>query len=158
MNFSNPQIIKSSEDVIIGSISFNKSEVSYFEYKSAVYKHILKVVVAKVKESMANGNSHADAIKEVVEYIYSYLNFAQKSYPSTEELIVDEIMASHEFKKWDTDIYYRFMSIHEGVVNKNTPIPVSGVSENQNLAEFYTDVMDYDFYDLIEALSSSFNL
>lgn len=156
MLFTNPKIIQSLEDVVIGGVEAGGSEIDYNTYKTKVYKRILKMVTKQVSAIMAKGNDKPAAIQEVAELVYSYLNVTDKLFPQTEEEIVDEILKSAEYKKWETQVYYNFMNIHKGVVTPTTPIEAGG--ENSELKDAYNLAEEQDFYDLLEALSASYNL
>lgn len=156
MLFTNPKIIQSLEDVIIGGVEVGGSEIDFNSYSVKVYKRILKMVVNQVAEAMSNGNDKPAAIKEVAELVYSYLNIVDKYFPRTEEEIVDEIMKSAEYGKWQTRVYYSFMEIHKGVITEATPIEAGG--DNPELKEAYSLAEEQDFLDLLQALSASFNL
>jgi hypothetical protein len=76
-------------------------------------------------------------------------------YPQNEEEIVSEIMRSDEFKSWDTSIYYRFLGVHQ--TSDTTPVNVIGNYNGEFMEELsYAD--EHDFFDLLIALSTSFNL
>jgi hypothetical protein len=157
MLFTNPAIIQSIDDITIGGgIEVSGSEIDYLSYKAKVYKRILKMVVHNVSESMAQGNDKVAAINETSELIYSYLHVTDKLYPQTEEEIVDEILKSAEYKKWETDVYYNFLNIHKGVVTTSTPVAAGG--EKEELKDSYSLAEQHDLNDLIQALSADYNL
>ena len=156
MLFTNPNIIQDVDDLVIGGVEVKGNDVSYNDCKALVYKRILKMVVKRVKESMAAGNDRLSALQETADLVYSYLNVNDKLYPQTEEEIVDEIVKSDEFKSWDTQVYYNFLNIHRGVIHTSTPIEAGG--EKAELRDAYNLADEQDFYDLLTALSSAFNL
>jgi len=125
MLFTNSQIIKSGKDYMIGAAN-TKSEVSYNNYILAVENRILTLVVHSVKENMSHGATKEKAISDIVTFIYSKISIRNKTYPDTEEGIVDEIMESEEFRNWSYDIWYKFKNTHLGVVGKDTPISAHG--------------------------------
>ena len=96
MLFTNPNIIQDIDDLIIGGVEVSGTEVDYLTFKAKVYKRILKMVVKRVSENMANGNDRLAALQETADLVYSYLNVTDKQYPQTEEEIVDEILKSAE--------------------------------------------------------------
>ncbi len=156
MLFTNPNIIQDIDDLIIGGVEVSGTEISYLNYKAKVYKRILKMVVKKVSESMSEGNDHLSALQETADLVYSYLNVEDKKYPQTEEEIVDEILKSAEYKNWETQVYYNFLNIHKGVVTTSTPVEAGG--EKMELKDAYNLANEQDFYDLLQALSSAYNL
>jgi hypothetical protein len=155
MLFTNPNIIIDIDDLVIGGVEVKTPQVSYLEYKSLVFKRILKMVVMGVKESMSLGNDHLSALQETADLVYSYLNVNDRSYPQTEEEIVDEILKSDEFKSWDTQVYYNFLNIHIGVITTKTPVDAGG--EKPELEDAYNLAAEQDIFDLLQALSSAFN-
>jgi len=156
MIFKNPDVIKNIDDVVIGGIDVNQEEICYVNYKREVEKKILKLVVKQVKNTMANGLNHLEAIQDTADLVYSYLHIIDKEYPLDEQEIVEQIMQSDEFKSWDMGIYYRFMSFEY----KSTPesrISINGKYNGELMEELnYAD--EHDFYDLLLALSAAFNL
>lgn len=156
MTFTNPSIIQDINDLIIGGVNTSEPKVSYMKYKVLVYKRILKLVVEEVKNIMSLGNDYESALNEVCEKVYSYLYISEKYYPINEEQIVDEIMKSAQYKSWETDVYYNFLNTHKGVTTPTTPIEAGG--KKAELSDAYNLVEEQDFYDLLEALSSSYNL
>ena len=156
MLFTNPNIIQDIDDLVIGAVEIRGTEISYNDYKAQVYKRILKMVVKKVAESMSNGNNRLSALQDTADLVYSYLNVNDKLYPQTEEEIVDEIVKSDEFKSWDTQVYYNFLNIHRGVIHTETPVEAGG--EKAELRDAYNLAEEQDFFDLLQALSSAFNL
>jgi len=131
MLFNNPEIIKSSSDLRIGGVDVDTNEINYLDYKGLVRFRMLKMVCEFVKDQMSEGLTEQDARIEALSTVYSYLNISNKTNDSSEEGIVDEIMKSDEFQKWDTNIYYRFMDVHpkEYASLVTTPIPVSDDTE-----------------------------
>lgn len=156
MLFTNPNIIQDIDDLIIGGVEVSGTEVDYLTFKAKVYKRILKMVVKRVSENMANGNDRLAALQETADLVYSYLNVTDKQYPQTEEEIVDEILKSAEYNNWETQVYYNFLNIHKGVITTSTPVPAGG--EKVELKEAYSLADEQDFYDLLQALSSAYNL
>jgi hypothetical protein len=73
MLFTNPNIIQDIDDLVIGGVEVSGSEINYLNYKAKVYKRILKMVVKRVSESMAEGNDHLSALQETADLVYSYL-------------------------------------------------------------------------------------
>ncbi len=156
MVFKNPDVIQNIDDFIIGGIHVDGDEICYLNYKREVEKNILKLVCSQVRDTMANGNNHLDAIQDTADLVYSYLNVNDRHYPMDEQEIVSEIMRSDEFKAWDTGIYYRFMSF-EYKSTPTTPISVVG-KYNGELKEEMENAEEHSFYDLLIALSAAFNL
>jgi hypothetical protein len=156
MLFTNPNVIESLNDLIIGGVEVNSDKIDYFNYIAKVKKRMLKMVVNQVKESMANGATHEQAIQETADTVYSYLHIVDKQYPLTEQEIVDEIMKTDEYKSWETSIYYNFMNIHVGVVGAETPVEAGG--RKPELADEYELAKEQDFFDLLQALSAAFNI
>lgn len=156
MLFTNPNIIQDIDDLIIGGVDVSGSEINYLNYKAKVYKRILKMVVKRVSESMTEGNDHLSALQETADLVYSYLYIVDKLYPQSEEEIVDEILKSAEYKNWETQVYYNFLNLHKGVVTNSTPIKAGGMKAE--LKEAYSLAEEQDFYDLLQALSSAYNL
>jgi len=156
MLFTNPNIIQDIDDLVIGGAEIKGTEITYLDYKAQVYKRILKMVAKNVSGNMANGNNRLSALQETADLVYSYLNVNDKVYPQTEEEIVDEILKSDEFKSWDTQVYYNFLNIHKGVIKSSTPISAGG--EKAELRDAYSLASEQDFFDLLQALSSAFNL
>lgn len=156
MLFTNPSIIQDIDDLVIGGVEVSGSEINYLNYKAKVYKRILKMVVKRVSESMAEGNDHLSALQETADLVYSYLFIEDKLYPQTEEELVDEILKSAEYKNWETQVYYNFLNLHKGVVTTSTPVEAGG--EKGELKDAYSLAEEQDFYDLLQALSSAYNL
>jgi hypothetical protein len=157
MLFTNPNIIQDIDDLVIGGVEIKgTTEISYNDYTAQVYKRILKMVVKKVEESMSLGNDRLSSLQDTADLVYSYLNVNDKLYPQTEEEIVDEIVKSDEFKSWDTQVYYNFLNIHLGIIDNRTPVEIGG--EKAELRDAYHLAEEQDFFDLLQALSSAFNL
>jgi hypothetical protein len=156
MLFTNPHIIQDIDDLVVGGVEIKGTEISYNDYKALIYKRILKMVVKKVEESMSFGNDRLSSLQDTADLVYSYLNVNDKLYPQTEEEIVDEIVKSDEFKSWDTQVYYNFLNIHLGVNQTTTPVEAGG--DKAELRDAYHLAEEQDFFDLLQALSSAFNL
>lgn len=156
MLFTNPNIIQDIDDLVIGGVEIKGTEISYSDYRAQIYKRILKMVVKKVEENMSFGNDRLSSLQDTADLVYSYLNVNDKLYPQTEEEIVDEIFESDEFKSWDTQVYYNFLNIHEGITKSATPVDAGG--EKAELRDAYHLAEEQDFFDLLQALSSAFNL
>jgi hypothetical protein len=156
MLFTNPNIIQDIDDLVIGGVEIKGTEISFNNYKAQLYKRILKMVVKKVEESMSFGNNRHFSLQETADLVYSYLNVNDKLYPQNEEEIVDQILKSAEYKKWETQVYYNFLNLHKGVVTTYTPVEAGG--EKEELKDAYNLADEQDFYDLLQALSSSYNL
>lgn len=114
------------------------------------------MVVKQVKVSMSNGATHLQALQETADTVYSYLHIEDKQYPLNEEQLVDEILKSDEYKSWESSVYYNFLNIHFGVIQTNTPVEAGGTKPE--LADSYNLAEEQDFFDLLQALSSAFNL
>jgi hypothetical protein len=143
MFFLNSEILRNCDDVKIGGINVDQKDISYLGYVGALRLRILKLVVNFVKSDMSEGASHTESIKDCLTLVYSYLNFLTKSHPNTEEGIVEEIMNSEEFQNWSTEIKYRFLNLHKGVIGENTPIAVSG-ERNSNVMKETIDLVSYE--------------
>jgi hypothetical protein len=156
MLFTNPNIIQDIDDLIIGGVEVKGDKIDYLNYTSKVKKRILRMVVKQVKDSMSNGNTHLSALQETADTVYSYLHFTNKKYPLTEVELVDEICNSDEYKSWENEVYYNFLDIHKGVIQTNTPVDAGGTKAQ--LADSYDLAKEQDFFDLLQALSSAFNL
>jgi hypothetical protein len=156
MLFTNPNIIQDIDDLVIGGVEIKETEISYNNYMALVYKRILKMVVKKVEESMSFGNDKLSSLQDTADLVYSYLNVIDKSYPQNEEEIVNEILKSDEYKSWDMQVYYNFLNTHEGIIDIRTQIETGG--EKAELEDAYPLAEEQDFFDLLQALSSAFNL
>jgi hypothetical protein len=131
MFFLNSDIIKNCNDVKIGGIKIEQSEISYLGYIQSVRIRIFKLVIEFIKSDMADGASYENSILDCKSLIHETLTFEEKSNPNNEEELVSEIMNSEEFNNWSTDIKYRFFNSHEGIVDTTTPIPtVNGYSKD----------------------------
>jgi hypothetical protein len=156
MLFTNPNIIQDIDDLIIGGVEVEGDKIDYLNYVTKVKKRILRMVVKQVKDSMSNGATHLSALQETADTVYSYLQFNEKQYPLNEEQLVDEILNSIEYKSWESEVYYNFLNIHSGVIQTNTPVEAGGTKPE--LADSYNLAEEQDFFDLLQALSSAFNL
>jgi len=125
MIFANPEILRNCDDVKIGGIQVSQPAISYLSYIAAVRLRIFRLVIEFVKSDMADGASKEDSIKDCLSLIHETLVFDEVSYPTDEAGLVEEIMNSEEFKNWSTDIKYRFLNVHVGVIELKTEIPVS---------------------------------
>ncbi len=156
MLFTNPSIIQDIDDLIIGGVEVKGDKIDYLNYVSHVKKRILKMVVKQVKVSMSNGANHLQALQETADLVYTYLHIEDRQYPFNEEQLVDEILKSDEYKSWESSVYYNFLNIHFGVIQTNTPVEAGGTKPE--LADSYNLAEEQDFFDLLQALSSAFNL
>jgi hypothetical protein len=156
MLFTNPAIIQDIDDLIIGGVETDTDKINYLNYILKVRKRILKMVVKHVQQDMSDGLTHLKAVQNTADIVYSYINILDKLYPLTEEEIVDEILKSDEYQSWETSVYYNFMNIHTGVIFSDTPIDAGG--SKRELVDAYNIAEEQDFYDLLQALSSAFNL
>lgn len=154
MIFTNPAIIQSPEDGIIGAVKSRPTEISYLEYMRLVESRLLRLLIMHVHEEMNEETDYNTALKSVAGSIYQYLNFDSKKYPEKEEDIVEEIMMSLEFRHWETLVLNRFYAVHPGVVTKDYPIPVA--VENKALDDL--DIHSVDFLDVMQALSSVYTI
>lgn len=148
--FTNPNIITSYIDAVIGTVETKKSEISYDEYISLVRLRLIKMVMDAVKENMGESIDYQSALKEVLHFTLDYLDFDDLLKAFNEEQIADKIMTSQEYKSWEASIYNKFMNLHKGVVNASTPIPVSG--KNDNYEDM--DIENADYIEILESLSS----
>lgn len=126
MLFNNPQILKTNADMKIGAIDTNKSELSFNNYCLELEMKILDMITKSVKNNMAGGFTHEQAIKSLVTYIYSFLDIEDKSYPLDEEGVLKEILKSREYRNWNYSIWYSFKNTHLGRVNEDTPVECFG--------------------------------
>ena len=140
MLFLNPEILKNCDDVKIGSIRISQESISYLSYIEAVKLRILKLVIQFVKFDMSEGASHEQSIKDCLQLIHSTLNFQLKEDRVDEEGLVEEIVNSEEFKDWSTEVKYRFLNTHRGVVQIDTPIKVNYQNKNFNVMQ---ETIDY---------------
>lgn len=154
MTFTNPAIIQCPEDGMIGAVESQKKEVSYLEYMGLVERRLLRLLVNQVHAEMNEHTDYATALKSVGDSIYQYLNFEGKTYPSTEEGIVEEIMKSVEWRHWSSLIMYRYMATHPGIVVKTYPVAIGG----QNNALEDVDLPNVDLIDVLQALSSVYTI
>lgn len=154
MIFTNPAIIQCPEDATIGAVESQKKEVSYLNYMGLVERRLLKLLVQQVHAEMNEHTDYATALKSVADSIYQYLNFEAKTYPGTEEGIVEEVMKSVEYRHWGSLIMYRFMATHPGVVVQTYPVAIGG----QNSALEDLDMHSVDFIDVLQALSSVYTI
>ncbi len=111
---------------MIGATNVASEKISYLDYMGAVENRFLRLVVAAIKDSMAEGESKTKAIADLVTFIYSKLSVLDKAYPVDEEGLVKEILKAEEWENWSYDIWYKFKNTHLGVVQKDTPIPAHG--------------------------------
>ena len=127
MIFSNPQILRNCNDLKIGGIMVDNTDISFLDYIGSLRIRILKLVIDFVKTDMSEGASKEDSIKDCLALVYSTLHFNDtKTYPTDSMGIVLEIENSEEFQNWEASIKDRFLDIHEGVVTLSTPIPAVG--------------------------------
>jgi hypothetical protein len=135
MIFTNPEIIRNSNDIKIGGINLQQSEISYLGYIQAVRIRLIKLVNDFIKSDMSEGASHQDSIKDCLALIHSTLNYpiGEEEYPQNESGIADEIMKSEEFRNWQTDIRYRFLEDSD-VRGVSWPIKISS-NINQNVSQ-----------------------
>jgi hypothetical protein len=140
MLFNNPEIIHSSSDIRIGGVDFDqKSNVTYYDFIVKVKSRILKMVCEFVKSQMADGMTKEEAQAETLGVVYGYLNIGDKTYDNSEEGIVQEILNSDEYKKWQSNMYYRWKNAHafEGIDFGVLPVTIDKTtdeeSEEQNL-------------------------
>ncbi len=141
MVFTNPAILQSDNDIKIGRVKSEKEEISFLSYMTKVRIRLSKLVIDFVKSDMADGATKDEAIKDCLSLIYSTLNIDEKKYPSDEEGVVDEIESAEEFQNWKTDIKYRFLNTHAGVVMLTTPIPIAGKTHS-NIMEQTIELLD----------------
>ena len=148
--FTNPNIITSYADAVLGTVETKKSEVSYLEYISLVRLRLIKMVMAAVKDNMTETINYQAALQEVLHLALDYLRFDDILKAFNEEQIADKILTSQEYQFWEASIYNKFMNLHKGVVEANTPIPVSG----KNDVYEDMDIEDSDYIEILESLSS----
>jgi len=156
MLFNNPEIIKSSSDLRIGGVDVDTYEINYLDYKGLVRFRILRMVCEFIKDQMSEGLTEQDARIEALFTIYNYLHISNKSNDDSEEGIVEEIMKSDEFKKWDTNIYYRFIGVHpkETASLATTPIPVTDDTE---VSMTFSSEDEQSLWTILDGLTIQFN-
>lgn len=132
MLFLNPEIIRSDADVRIGMVNTNNLEMSYYDYTDAVYVRIVKLVNDYIKDDMGNGSTKEESIQDIVRILHEQLNYQQKEFPTDELGVVEEIMNSVEYAKWNHQIKMRFLDVHVGPNTLGTKIPVIGGDETQD--------------------------
>lgn len=156
MLFNNPEIIKSSSDLRIGGVDVDTYEINYLDYKGLVRFRMLKMVCEFIKDQMSEGLTEQDARIEALFTIYNYLHISNKSNDDSEEGIVEEIMKSDEFKKWDTNIYYRFIGVHpkETASLATTPIPVTDDTE---VSMTFSSEDEQSLWTILDGLTIQFN-
>jgi hypothetical protein len=161
MIFSNPEILRTNEDLKIGGVKVSEEKLSYNQYKVAVRIRLTKLVSDFIREDMADGATRDESVSDCLNLVYENLNYiGEKLYPDTVEGIVEEIMRTEEFQNWMTDIRYRFMATHKGVVDANTPVQAVGhfhpgieeeivqvVEEEDNLELFISGLVTENYLD-----------
>lgn len=152
MLFTNPSIIYSPNDAIIGAVECKKDEVSYLEYMALVKKRLLGLIIDGVKENMSENLHHEHAVREVAHAVDNYLSFNQSGliYANNENEIAEKLFKSDEFIFWETSIHYRFMNLHKDVITEKTPIKVGGMND----AFEDMGIEDADYWDVLQSLSS----
>ncbi len=135
MLFLNPEILRNCDDVKIGGIKIIQKDISYIGYLEALKLRLLKLVIQFVKADMSEGATYEQSIQDCLELIHSTLNFQVEENQFDEEGLVEEIVNSEEFKNWSTEIKYRFLNTHKGVIKINTPIRVNFDEKNSNVMQ-----------------------
>ena len=134
MLFSNPEILRTCTDVKIGGVKVDGEPLSFLNYMGAVETRLLKLVIDFVKEDMSEGATKSDSVLDCLGLIHRTLHFTDKTFPSDNMGLVEEIKNSEEFQNWKADIKYRFLNTHLGIVTISTPIPVVG-TRHPNIME-----------------------
>lgn len=147
--FTNPKIIISYNDAVIGYVHTDKPEISYLDFIALVKKRIYSLVVSGVKDNMNENIDHAAALKEVLHYVESYLTFDDLLDAFNEQQIADKIFTSREYLAFEASMYNRFMNLHKGVINVHTPINIGG--DNDIYEDM--DIENSDFMDILMSLS-----
>jgi len=157
MLFNNLQILKTNADMKIGSIDTNKNELSFNNYCLELEMKILSMISNSVKTNMAYGMNREDAIKSLVTYIYSFLDIVEKSYPTDEEGVLQEILKSREYKDWNYSIWYSFKNTHLGRVDKDTPIECFGETNPEISDDILQLIMEDNSLQVVVSGLSSLN-
>jgi len=149
-SFTNPNIIISYNDAVLGTVISKKPEISFLDFIALVEYRVLSKVMAGVKENMSENLDHAAAVQEVLHLVKSYLTFDNLLDAYNEQQIAEKIFTSQEYVFWKSSMYYRFMNLHKGVITEKTPIRVDGKND------VYEDmgIEETDFIDILESLSS----
>lgn len=132
MYFLNSDIIRSDADVRIGLINTNSLEMSYYEYMESVRVRIIGLVNDYIKDDMGNGASKEQSISDIVRLLHEQLNYQEKDFPTDVLGIVEEIMNSLEYRKWNNQIKNRFLDVHVGPNTLETQIPAIKHSEGED--------------------------
>ena len=132
MLFLNSDIIRSDADVRIGLVNTNSLEMSYYEYMESVRVRIIGLVNHYIKDDMGNGATKEQSIADLVRLIHGQLNYQEIDFPTDEIGVVEEIMNSLEYRKWNNQIKNRFLDVHIGPNTLSTPIPVIKDSEGED--------------------------
>lgn len=156
MLFTNPDIIYTIEDAIIGGVNVKTDKICFMNYGRLVKNRILKLVVDEVQKSMKDNYVYSQVIEDLSNQMYEYLHFDYHMYPQNEEELAEQITQSYEYYNWIGKIYDRFMNTHKGVITKEFPIEVGG--KNKNLHDFVNEIHEQDLYDVFQALSTTYNL
>jgi hypothetical protein len=154
MLYTNPNIIQTQADAIIGCIETDMKEMSMLEYTLKVENRLMKIIHDSAIHEVNDSVNYSGGLDNLLEKIHSYLHFDEKKYPKDVEGIVKELMNSYEFSHWSNQIYYRFMNLHKDVIVEDTPVPVGG----RNIVFEDFDVKSVDIYEVLQALSAVFTL
>lgn len=149
MFFTNPEIITRPEDVVLGAVVCKKDKMSLNNYMTAVESRLLKIIVAGVNRIMGPKVDYKSAVEEVNQCLINYLSFENKPYAKDEEQLLENLKSSYEYQRWESDMYYKFMDLHKGVITPDYPVEVGG--ENLLLEE--NNPRESNYLDVLNALS-----
>lgn len=153
MIFNNAEIIKDFADLRIGGVKMENKTTTYGEYIGKVRFRVLKLVCDYVKDLMSEGSNKIQAIAETLGIVHNHLHINEQQWVETEEGITEQIMSSDEWKKWESNIFYRFKSIH---AYENLPFGEIPVSEQQSSIDDLKELEEENIFTLLDGLIAQY--
>ena len=122
MYFSNPDIILSDTDVVLGSVRVGE-EISFLNLFNRISSVIEYHIRKDVEQLMSSDISYRRALTLTANKAFGILETFYEVVPIDEAHLAELIMQSRNFEMWQSDVKNRFMKIHQDKITVETKIP-----------------------------------
>ena len=157
MLFSNPTVIRDINQVKIACIEVDEPQISFNQLIGAIQSRLEAEIKRQVDDMVSRGVDAADALNELAEQAYEYLNFAEKRYiQEPSDLAAAIVNDTQNFESFKSAMFLNFNDIHPDKIKHDPLVDAGGTSPSytdKELREYYEE---YSYLSLLEILRSEY--
>jgi hypothetical protein len=156
MLFTNPTVIRNISQVKLACLEVDEPMISFHQLVGCMERRLEAEITRQVDDMVANGVDRGEALNELAEQAYQYLDFAEKrTIQEPADLAAAIVMDTNNFESFKIQLYSNFFEIHPDKIKKDTLVDVEGELpySDAELREYYES---YSWLSLLEILRSEY--